>query len=176
MLINRFTHALQASTLTALIYTLTSISNPAQAENITIAAPGAPLELTWFQTGYTPSSDTTPHGSIAFRAQVENRTTQAVLAYGITFFAFDAFNEPLGGMTGVSMNTVRAGSNETGNWSYEPLAAFRFEKYGTGVAILKMARMADGTVWKVDPEFVLEELRKMEASLTMDDIEAATAN
>lgn len=176
MLTNRIADTIQASFLATIFGTLTSISTPAQAEDIIIAIPDAPLELTWFQTGYTPDARTPDNGAIAFRAQVKNHTGQAVLAHSIGFFAFDAFNELLTGMTGVSMHTVAENGDETGYWTDDPRDAYRFEKYGTGVAVVTKARLADGTVWKADPAFVLEEMRKIEASLTMEDIKAATSD
>lgn len=50
------------------------------------------------------------------------------------------------------MDTV-AGAESSGN------------KYGTGVAYVRQARLADGSFWQADMDYVLHELQKNESGL-----------
>ena len=143
----------------------------AVAEAVILSQPDAPLEITRFKATYSSGSGSYPREGIEMRTSIKNKSNQAVTAYGLGFYAFDVFNEPLGrGLNGISLEAIDRDKEVTGAWAYQPLAAFKFERYGTGVAYVRQVRFADGTVWKADLSDVLRELQKIEDSLTLEDL------
>lgn len=136
-----------------------------------IEVPGAPLRIKSYEADYQKEQKYTREG-IRHSVSVMNDGDVEVVAYGIGFFAFDAFNESMGRpLTGIDMDSVAPGLGSSGVWSQRPSAAFTFQNYGTGVAYVRQVRLADGTVWKADMEYVLRELQKIESDLSLEDIQ-----
>lgn len=149
----------------------TTFSVSALAEEArTIAVPGAPLKITTYQAVYQADERYQTEG-IKHSVTVTNGGSQGVAAFGIGFFAFDAFNDNMGRpLTGIDMDSVGVGEESSGAWVQRVSAPFTFQKYGTGVAYVRSARLADGSVWEADLEFVLQELQKIESDLKLEDI------
>lgn len=157
--------------LAALTFLFLLVSQNAMANDARIIEiPGAPLSIMSYEASYQEEERYTREG-IRHSVKVKNEGSADVLAYGIGFFAFDAFNHSMGRpLTGIAMNTVPPGKEQSGAWSQRPSAAFTFKWYGTGVAYVRQARLSDGTVWQADMDFVLRELQKIESGLSLEDI------
>lgn len=153
------------------VFLLFSVSVNAQLNDVKIiVVPGAPLDIVKYEATYQEDSRYSNEG-VRHSVTLKNNGTQAVVAYGVGFFAFDAFNRSMGRpLTGIDMDTVSVGAEGGGTWNQRPSAAFTFKSYGTGVAYLRQARLADGTIWHADMEYVLRELQGIENGLSMDDI------
>ena len=139
-------------------------------DGMIIEVPGSPLTITSYEVAYQEDSRYAREG-VRHRVTVENDGDQDVSAYGIGFFAFDAFNRNMGRpLTGIDMDTVSVGGSSSGGWVQSVSAAFTFQGYGTGVAYVRKARLADGTVWEGDMEYVLQQLQDIESGLSLEDI------
>ena len=151
-----------------------AITSLAFAENPVriIEVPGAPLEIVEYEARYQEDSRYVTEG-VRHGVTVRNPGNQAVVALGIGFYAFDAFNRYMGRpLTGISMRTLDAGDTSEGMvWVQRPSAAFTFSSYGMGVAYVRIARLADGTVWEADMDYVLQRLQEFEEGLTLDDLD-----
>lgn len=135
-----------------------------------IAVPGAPLTITAYQAVYQEDGRYQTEG-VKHSVTVSNGGGNEVAAFGIGFFAFDAFNDNMGRpLTGIDMDSVELGGESSGTWVQRVAAPFTFQKYGTGVAYVRRARLKDGSVWEADLEFVLQELQKIESDLKLEDI------
>lgn len=145
-------------------------SNTIAGEAIVIDVPGAPLAIQNYEATYQEDSRYSREG-IRHSVSITNNGDQDVLAYGIGFFAFDAFNENMGRpLNGIDMDTISVGSSSPGAWIQSPPSSFTFRNYGTGVSYVRIARMADGSVWEADMDYVLSELQKIESDLLLEDI------
>jgi len=149
---------------------LGAIAAPALAEEaIIINQEGSPLRIDNYTATYNSGVGRYSREGIEHKVQVSNTGQQAVVAYRISFVAFDAFNEEMGrALGGVAIETVSPGANNSGSWRQTPYASFRFQGYGTGVAYVSKARLADGTVWNADQSFVLSKLQEVQQDLTLD--------
>ena len=148
--------------------------NPVAAqEAVAVNQAGSPLRIDSYSAAYNAGGRYTTEG-INHSVSVFNAGDEDVVAYQIRFVSFDAFNEDMGRpLGGVSVDTVPVGGLAKGTWTHRAYAAFAFEKYGTGVAYVSKARLADGTVWTADQNFVLRELQKIKSDLTSEIFESA---
>lgn len=114
--------------LAALTFLFLLVSQNAMANDARIIEiPGAPLSIMSYEASYQEEERYTREG-IRHSVKVKNEGSADVLAYGIGFFAFDAFNHSMGRpLTGIAMNTVPPGKEQSGAWSQRPSAAFTFK-------------------------------------------------
>jgi len=127
-----------------------------------------------FEKAYQGSYDSHPdriRHSIKFR-NVSNNNIVAV-RFGLA--AFDTFNCFMGKLGGMTMDDIASNSEHDAEWKQDAYAAFMFEKYGTGVAYIDAVRAENGAIWRADMTLVLEELRKFEQDLKMEDLKEKTA-
>lgn len=135
-----------------------------------IVMPESPLKILSYEARYQPELGRVREG-IIHRIKLKNIGDQDVVAYRISFQAFDVFNRNMGRpLGGVSIDTVATNEKDSGTWTHRPSAAFTFKKYGTGVAYVSLVRLADGTIWEADMDHVLLELQKIEEELSLEDI------
>ena len=157
---------------TALLILATAMLAFAENPVRVIEVPGAPLEIVEYEARYQEDGRYVTEG-VRHRVIVRNPGNQAVVALGIGFYAFDAFNRYMGRpLTGISMRTLDAGDTSDGMvWVQRPSASFTFREYGTGVAFVRIARLSDGTIWDADMDYVLQRLQELEDGLTLEDID-----
>ena len=138
---------------------------------VIVSLPRSPLEITWYQADYIPSSVDKPLDSIEHRIQVLNPTDSDIVAFSIGFIEFNAFNEPMGaGMNGVRIETISSGGKITSNFQNDRVpSAFTFENYGTSIAFVKKVRKKDGSVWTAPMDLVLLEVQKISDKFTLGD-------
>lgn len=145
------------------------IAIEACAENSTIIKQvNSPLLIASYSANYRPSSrgmDTIGHN-----VTVENVSGKQVDAYQISLVSFDAFNGFLGKVNGWAVDSLQAGTRKSNDWEHKPYLAFTFERYGTGVAYVNAVRFSDGSIWRADQKFILQELQKFERELKADDL------
>jgi len=145
----------------------------AQNEARVITVPGAPLEIASYEVRYSESGTYSTEG-VRHSVTLQNTSGRDVVAFGIGFYAFDAFKRFMGSpLNGIEIGTLAADTAESGRmtWVQRPRAAFTFKDYGIGVAFVRIARFADGSIWEADMEYVLQELQTIEDGLLLDDIE-----
>ena len=165
-------HRTQPALTLIILMALLSLSAFAQNEARIIEVPGAPIIISEYSAEYR-DSDRLSNEGVHHTVRLRNSGDQDVVAYGVGFFAFDAFNRFMGSpLTGVEVGTLAATNVQTSRltWVQRPRAAFTFKTYGIGVAFVRVARLADGTVWHADMGFVLDELRKIEVGLALEDL------
>lgn len=137
-------------------------------EAVIIQQASSPLQISEYEANYAQKSSYSREG-IAHKVTFTNVADQAVVAYRITFNAFDVFNEDMGrGLGGISIENIGPGATGKGSWRQSPYAAFSFDSYGTGVAYVSTVRLKDGTIWTFNKDDVLAELQKISADLTAD--------
>jgi hypothetical protein len=137
-----------------------------------IDLPGAPLQVTSYQAVYEQVDADKSH-AIVHLISVANNGSQDVVAFSMGFLSFNSFNEFMGSPLVVyMMDAIEAGTS-----SSRPLGGIQrpqngaaFRGYGTGFAYVMQARLEDGTIWEADLALVLEELRKIQSSLSLDEI------
>ena len=151
-----------------------SISVVAHAEKaLIINQQNSPLNIDSYSVWYTDGGTRYSTEGINHEVSLTNITQQAVTAYKVSFISFDAFNEEMGrALGGVSIETIVGGMSGGGRWKHSPYAAFTFKDYGTGVAYVSKARLADGSIWTADFDFVLARLQEIQADLTADIFES----
>jgi hypothetical protein len=158
----------QLSACVTALLALVAAPSAAAQETITIDLAGAPLEIRDYSARYTSNGHSLRNG-IEHRTIVENVTDKLVVAYSITFVAFDAFNRQMGaGFEGYSMTAVLSGRASNSAWQHTLPAAELFERYGTGVAWVTRARFSDGEIWEGDAFEADRHLREI-----AEDLEAA---
>lgn len=156
--------------ITAIFFLLLCAQHAFANDARIIEVPGAPLTIISYKVSHQEEGRYTREG-IRHSINVKNNGSRDVLAYGIGFFAFDAFNHAMGRpLTGIDMDSIAPGAESSGTWSQSSSVAFTFKKYGTGVAYVRQARLSDGTIWHADMDFVLRELQKIESGLSLDDL------
>jgi hypothetical protein len=136
-----------------------------------IEVPGAPLEIASYVAMYRSRGTNVTEG-IHHTVTVRNVSGQEVVAIGIGFNAFDAFKRYMGrSLTGIDISLIAVDATTgTMTWTQTPSASFTFERYGIGVAFVRLVRLADGTVWEADMDYVLRQLQEIEDSLTLEDL------
>ena len=169
-------HALvRALLLTVIVVSTTGGHALAQRNQARIVeVPGAPLEIATYEARYTslPPDQT---GVIEHTVTLRNIAGQEVVAFGIGFASFDAFNRYMGRpFTGVTIATPSLaidGRTEEMVWTQARSDAFTFRRYGLGVAYVSLVRLVDGTIWEADLDYVLDQLQEIEGSLTLEDLD-----
>jgi hypothetical protein len=137
-----------------------------------IEVPGAPLEITSYAAEYRERGTYTTEG-IHHSVTVRNVSQQEIVAISIGFNAFDAFKRYMGRpLNGVDIAPI-AVAETTGRmtWTQTPSASFTFARYGIGVAYVRLVRLADGTIWEADMDYVLDQLQQIEDGLTLADLD-----
>lgn len=94
---------------------------------------------------------------------VSGKDVQAV-KFG--FVVIDAFNEYLGGLTGVTMDTPK----DELVWKYRPGYLFKFEKYGKALVYVRQVRLAGDKIWNFDKKRVTKEVQKLVSSFNASDL------
>ena len=137
-----------------------------------IEVPGAPLEIASYSAEYRERGTYTTEG-IHHTVTVRNVSGQEIVALGIGINAFDAFKRYMGRpLTGIAISPLAAdATTRSMTWVQTPSASFTFERYGIGVAYVRLVRLADGTVWEADMDHVLRQLQEIEDGLTLEDLE-----
>lgn len=159
--------------LTAICFFLFSQTANAE-EAIIISQEGSPLRIDTYSAAYSAGVGRYSREGIVHAVQMTNTSEQAVLAYKVSFVAFDAFNEDMGrALGGIAITTVGIGATAKGSWRHNPYASFTFEGYGTGVAYVSTVRMSDGSIWTADQNYILAQLQKIKQDLTADIFENA---
>lgn len=156
--------------LITLTFTLTFLlSINAQSVQILDQA-DAPLTLNEFTAQYQEGGRYSTEG-IRYDVSFINNTDQEIVAYAIGFYAFDVFNRSLGRpLSGFSVTKISPGDSDDGAWVQRVSSPSLFKDYGTGIAYVARARLADGTVWSYDEGSILSQLQEFEESLTLDDL------
>ncbi len=154
--------------LVSLLGALVSVSTAFAQEAVIIQQSGSPLSIDTYSARYNEGDRYSSEG-VVHSVTVSNNGEQDIVAYTVSFRSFDVFNEDMGrGLGGISIQTLKPGESDDGGWRQRPYAAFSFEKYGTGVSYVSRVRLADGTVWSADQDYVLNELQKIQDDLTAD--------
>jgi len=129
-----------------------------------------PLIINEFTAKYQEGGRYSTEG-IRYDVSFTNNTDQEIVAYAIGFYAFDVFNRSLGRpLSGFSVSKISPGGSDDGAWVQRVSSPSLFKDYGTGIAYVARARLADGTVWSYDEDSVLSQLQEFEESLTLDDL------
>ena len=89
-----------------------------------------------------------------------------VVAVKFGVIVYDAFKEYLGGLTAITMDSPTAGME----WDYRPAYLFKFERYGVVGVYVRQARLADGTIWNFDEDYVASEMSKIFGKITAEQI------
>lgn len=145
----------------------------AQNEARVIAVPDAPLAIVRYEVRYSEDGTYTTEG-IRHSVSIQNSGGKDVVAFGIGFYAFDAFKRYMGSpLNGIAIESIEVSSEPTGNmvWFQRPRAAFTFKHYGIGVSYVRIVRFADGSIWEADMDYVLQELQTIEDGLLLDDLQ-----
>lgn len=128
----------------------------------------SPLKLQDYRAGYQEGST----GRFASREGIVhtinylNASGRPIVALKIGFVSFDYFNDLIGKMNGIAIETIApATSNpnvgrENGRWIQRARSDFAFL---TGVAFVQQVRFEDGEVWTADLDVVVAEVEKIEA-------------
>jgi hypothetical protein len=93
----------------------------------------------------------------------KNVASQPLAAFEIVILKYDAFNQRLIGERWTVTGTNSANWNPLppGASSGDGTIGFRDEQVFTAIAYVRAARLADGTVWEVNPSQLLPELKKV---------------
>ncbi len=137
-----------------LVGTITYAAPPLQP--LLINPPGAPLTITNFSFEYDSTSRVSE--GVVVRPNITNTSPQTIQAYQLGFIFYGPFNNELEVRSGLSMRDVPSGQ------SGRPLWAFRFSgDFATTTVITfpMRARTADGKIWVVDFEYVLQQVQKL---------------
>jgi hypothetical protein len=166
-------HPLARTLLLALVAVIAGGSALGQSNEVRIIeVPGAPLEIVTYSARYVRGTNVSNTG-IEHQVTVRNVSEQEIVAISIGFNAFDVFNRYMGRpLNGVDIAPI-AVAETTGRmtWTQTPSASFTFQQYGTGVAYVRFVRLADGTIWEADLDYVLDQLQDIEDSLTLEDLD-----
>lgn len=156
--------------LITLTLTLTFLIS-ANAQSVqTLDQTDAPLTINGFTAQYQEGGRYSSEG-IRYDVSFTNNTDQEIVAYAIGFYAFDVFNRSLGRpLSGFSVTKISPGGSDYGTWVQRVSSPSLFKDYGTGIAYVARARLADGTVWSYDEGSILSQLQEFEESLTLDDL------
>ncbi len=131
------------------------------AEEAVIIAQSGPLEVTSYTANYREN--------ILHKVALKNVSDQRIDAYEVTFLSFDVFKERMGrNLGGISIESFEPGKTTSGSWRQTTYASFKFKKYGIGVCYVSKVRLADGSIWTADQDFVLSELQRIQEDLTAD--------
>ena len=135
------------------------------SDSIILSQKGSPIEITTYSARYSRSDK-----EILHRISVKNITDQVIVAFQISFLAFDVFKENMGRrLGGVEISRLYPGNEFTKlTWSHRPYAAFMFDHHGIGVAFVSKVRLENGNIWTFNEDYILEELRKIKEDLTGD--------
>ena len=167
-------------------------SNLAWAEKSEIIAQeDSPIKITAFTANHKDSITLNPDGSlnrqafrelleygdayktekIFYKVSVSNTSGKNIVAYRVGIATFGVFNNIITKFGGISSEGVSANGTETARFANDAYAAFRFKKYGTGVAYVDAVRFEDGTIWRADMAKILNELKKYQKDLKPEDLE-----
>lgn len=140
-------------------------------DDLVIDVANSPITLTEFKATYYAGSGNYPRPSVNYYVTVNNNSDKKVVAYKIGFMAFDAFKDALGrGLNGYAIDVIPPGGMMSSGWEHSLVEAGLFQSYGMGVAYPTKVRFEDGTIWEADTAEVLQELRKIESGLTIEDL------
>ncbi len=144
-------------------------SNPTKV----IKQENAPIKIieykSIFQREFSSEYGSNPD-QIAHSIRYKNISSDTIVAMRFGIASFDMFNHMLGKFAGYATETLEPMKVENGEWVQSVYAAFTFEKYGTGVAYVDAVRFESGKIWNSDLALVVEELQKIELSLTQADL------
>jgi hypothetical protein len=93
----------------------------------------------------------------------KSTSQQPIVAIEIVMLKYDAFDERLIGSRFIvqGTNSVNWSPLPPGQSSSDGSIGFRDEDVFTGIAYVRRVRLADGTVWRVDENKLLQELKKV---------------
>ena len=142
--------------------------NTAQAGNeIILKQNNAPLEISNYSATYRSPDRGIGDGSIIHRLSVKNISDQTIEAYGLGFYAFDAFNRSLGRpFVGYDMSAISAAELFQPSWENRVVSAYLFRKHGTAAAYVAIVRFRDGTIWKANETDIAIQLESLELELS----------
>lgn len=103
----------------------------------------APVEILEFRQCHAEKTD-----HICNQVKYKNRTNKDIEALAITMIYFDAFNDKLNGVRGISTGLLKAQGEDAGHWSIcvgEPSLVKTAMAFVSAVRFLK-----NGEVWKTD--------------------------
>jgi len=147
----------------------------ANAENsVILEQKTPPLKITQYTAKYQPEARGTyiSHpDQIEHTVKYQNVSGKVVVALQIGLASFDSFNNFMDKLSGWSVETIALNAEAKGTWAQSPYGAFKFQKYGTGVAFVNAVRFDDGSIWQADPDEILTGLQKFEKGLKKEDIE-----
>ncbi len=89
-----------------------------------------------------------------------------VVAVKFGVIVYDAFKEYLGGLTAITMDPPTNGMQ----WDYSPAYLFKFKKYGVIGIYVRQARLADGSIWNYDENFITSSFSKKYGELTKEQV------
>ena len=99
--------------------------------------------------------------------EISARGTDAVaVKFGV--IVYDSFNEYLGGLTAITMDPPTT----LMEWSYTPPYLFKFRKYGVLGVYVRQARLADGTIWNANLDFISREFTARRGEITREQLQA----
>ena len=142
------------------------VGNPQDRSQVILQL-DAPVKITSYDSGYKdalslPSLNYYRSEGIKHKAEYENTSGRKIIAVGITFIAFNVWNEYMTKVLGVSMEGMRPGEKDKGEWDMGFVAGdFAFF---TGVAYVSKVRFENGEIWRADLEHIAEQLKKIESS------------
>ncbi len=144
-------------------------SNPVKV----IKQENSPIEIieykAIFQREFSSEYGSNPD-QIAHSIRYKNLSSETIVAMRFGIVAFDMFNHMIGKFAGYAVETLDSSMEEKGDWVQSVYAAFTFQKYGTGVAYVDAVRFENGKIWNLDLAMVVEDLQRIELSLTQEDL------
>jgi len=92
----------------------------------------------------------------------KNIGNQPLVAFEIVTLKYDAFNRRMIGSRWIvsGKNSIDWNPLEPGNSGKDGTRSFGEEEVFTGIAYVRIARLKDGTIWRVDDAKLLEQLNK----------------
>lgn len=134
-----------------------------------ISQPDCPIEIKKYKAIYLPYFDSSPE-CIMHSITYTNLSDKKIVAVKFGIASFDAFNCLLDKFSAISIENITLNKETTSEWQQNTCSPWMFKTLGTGVVYLDALRFEDNQFWYSDSEQILHEMRKIEKSLTKDDL------
>lgn len=159
--------------IAALMLMMLGIVDVRAQQSIVLNQKDSPVVFSKFEAQYQPDRGQYQREGIRYRIEFSNVSEKRIVAYQVSFIAFDVFNRPLGRpLGGYSIKTIEHLGSESGSWLQRTSNSALFRDYGTALAYISLIRFDDGVIWKYDTEEVLLQLQEFEESLTIEDLQS----
>lgn len=130
-------------------------------KSIVLKQENAPMKIEKYEASYYEQS-------VYHEATYKNISQQKIVAFKLGFISFDVFNEFLDSTKGISVEDIEINNSKKGSWSSAKYRGFLFRKYGTGIAFVDVVRFEDGTIWKVNFDEILPQIKELYEEFSAD--------